>query len=395
MQAIYLDHNATTPMLDEVAVAMAPWQGARFGNPASQHQAGRKARQALDDARAEIARMLGAELQGRTADRLIFTSGGTEANNLALLGMTAAGDRAEGPHQAIISAIEHPSVVGPVEALSGRGWKIDRLVVSREGVVDVDQLDELLGDQTRFVSVMLANNETGVIQPVEEIARRCAARGVPLHTDAVQAIGKVPVDFRVLGVASMTVTAHKLHGPLGIGALIARHDTPLRPILHGGFQQEGLRPGTESVALVVGMWAALAAFERERAARSERLRSLRDRLEAGLAAAIGEQIVINGAGAQRLPHTSNVGFVGLDRQALFMALDLAGVACSTGSACASGSSEPSPVLLAMGVAPAVLNGSLRFSLGATTTAQEIDEAVRRIAKVCRQVAINKMPVASG
>jgi cysteine desulfurase len=289
------------------------------------------------------------------------------------------------PGEVITSAIEHPSVAGPVEFLQRRGWKIHRLGVDSRGVVDPESLDEVLNERTRFVSVMLANNETGVLQDVRAMAERCQRRGIPMHTDAVQMAGKLTVDFRQLGVSAMTVAAHKFHGPLGIGALIARHDLPLAPILFGGFQQGGLRPGTESVALTVGMRTALAAWKREADARAARTTVLRDRLESELARGFDGQLVINGAGAERLPQTSNVAFVGLDRQALLMALDLAGVACSTGSACASGSSEPSTVLRAMCCDDAVLAGSLRFSLGATTTEAEIDEAVDRILVVCAKL----------
>jgi cysteine desulfurase len=389
MDLIYLDHNSTTPVLEEVAAAMAEWQTGRFGNPSSQHQAGRRARQALDNAREGIGRILGADLGSREPDRVIFTSGGTEANNLALLGLAGLHDPHSRPGEAIVSLIEHPSIAASVEFLKRRGWRIHTLGVRPDGVVDIGPLDELLSERTRFVSVMLANNETGVLQPVREIARRCAALGVPMHTDAVQMIGKLPVDFRSLDVSLLTVAPHKFHGPIGIGALLVRRDVALEPMLFGGFQQAGLRPGTEAVSLAVGLHAALIAWQREGAARSERLRRLRDRLEAGLTAGYAGEIVVNGASAERLPHTSNLAFVGLDRQALLMALDLEGVACSTGSACASGSSEPSPVLAAMGCSKSVLAGSLRFSLGATTTDDEIEQAIERIVGVCARIAANK------
>jgi cysteine desulfurase len=386
MNLIYLDHNSTTPLLGEVAAAMAEWQGQKFGNPSSQHQIGRRARQALEDARDAIGRMLGARQTGRQSDRVIFTSGGTEANNLALLGLAGGHDPRAAPGEAIVSIIEHPSITATADALERRGWKIHRIGVTPEGTVDFGQLDGLLCEKTRWVSVMLANNETGVVQPVAEIARRCAALGIPLHTDAVQMIGKLPVDFRELGASSMSVAPHKFHGPLGIGALVVRHDIQLEPLMFGGFQQEGLRPGTESVALAVGFCAALAAWQREGAARTERLKKLRDRLESALAAGYDGEVVVNGAAAERLPHTSNLALVGLERQALLMALDQAGVACSTGSACASGSSEPSPVLTAMGASKAVLAGSLRFSLGATTSGEEVEEAIARIQSVSGRVA---------
>ncbi len=275
MRVIYLDHNATTPLLPEVARAMAEWQTGQFGNPASQHQIGRRARQTLEHARDAIGHLLGAQLSGRQPDRVVFTSGGTEANSLALLGLAAALDPAAVPGEAIVSGIEHPSVLGPVEYLERRGWTIHRLSAASDGVVDLTPLDAWLSERTRFVSVMLANNETGVVQPVAEIARRCRALGVPLHTDSVQMAGKLPVDFSALGASSLAVAPHKFHGPLGTGALIARHDVELSPLFFGGFQQSGLRPGTESVALAVGFHAALAAWEREGRSRTSRMRSRR------------------------------------------------------------------------------------------------------------------------
>jgi cysteine desulfurase len=381
---IYLDHNSTTPLLGEVASAMTEWQAARFGNPASQHQVGRRARQALEHAREDIGRMLGANL-GRGGDRIIFTSGGTEANHLALLGLVGADAEQASPPEAIVSAIEHSSVTGAAGLLERRGWIVHRLQVTADGVVDLNHFEAVLSQRTRLVSVMLANNETGVLQPVAEIANRCERLGIAVHTDAAQAIGKLPVDFRALCVGLMTVAPHKFHGPLGIGALVARSNIVLRPLLVGGSQQEGLRSGTESVALTIGLQTALAAWERDGVDRTARMRRLRDRLEAGLIAALPEAIAINGVAAERLPHTSNVAFLGYDRQALLMALDLAGVICSAGSACASGSSEPSAVLKAMGASDAALRGSLRFSVGATTTDDEVEDALRRIVGVCRKL----------
>lgn len=383
MRVLYLDHNSTTPMLAEVAEAMARWQSNRFGNPASQHAIGRQARIALEDAREAIGQALGAKLTGPQADRLIFTSGGTEANNLALLGLAMSDDAVSQEREVIVSAIEHPSIKGPAEQLERRGFRVHRLAVDGDGLVNLGVLDSLLARRPRCCAVMLVNNETGVLEPIVETARSCAAAGVPLHTDAVQAVGKIPVDFRALGASTMSISPHKFHGPIGIGALVARHDTRIEPILFGGFQQQALRPGTESVALAVGMRVALDAWQRERTTRGERLCNLRNRFETQLRSELGAMLIINAGMAPRAPHTSNVAFVGYDRQALLMALDLAGVCSSTGSACASGSSEPSPVLLAMGVDDAELRGSLRFSLGATTTEDEIDEAIERIVAVVR------------
>jgi cysteine desulfurase len=394
MDSIYLDHNATTPLLPEVAAAMAECQSASFANPESQHQLGRRARRALEEAREGIAAILGADLNGRQPDLVVFTSGGTEANNLALLGLSGGLNPAAG--RIIISSIEHPSVAEPARFLARRGWQVERLPVSQHGVTRVEKGDILLNwpedraegaDEPRksrmspfLVSVMLANNETGVIQPIRELAAVCHAADVPLHTDAVQAVGKVPVNFRELGVTAMTVAAHKFHGPRGIGALIVRGGTPLEPQLFGGFQQHGIRPGTEPVALAVGMHTALRIFAREQPERRERITRLRDRFEAALLEAY-PSAVIHGAAVERLPNTSCIAFPGLDRQALAMALDMAGVCCSTGSACASGSSEPSPTLVAMGLSDELISSSIRFSLGATTTTEMINHAIERVKNV--------------
>jgi len=383
---IYLDHNSTTPVLPEVAVAMAECQQSAFANPESQHELGRQARRVLEEAREGIAELLGANISSRQPDRLTFTSGGTEANNLALFGLAGPG-----PASILISAIEHPSVSRPAEALARRGWWVKRIGASASGVVDLEQFAAALqeadaaGQRPRLASLMLANNETGVLQPVELLAAAARDRGVPLHTDASQAVGKVPVDFRRLGVTALSCAAHKFHGPRGIGALLVRGDVAIEPLHWGGFHQHGLRPGTECVALAVGMHVALASFHREQAARCQRISLLRDRFEAAIRAA-WPNIVIHGAAAagpagasvERLPGTSNISFPGFDRQALQMALDMAGVACSTGSACASGSREPSPTLLAMGLDESLAQSSLRFSLGATTTEAEIDGASKRI-----------------
>jgi cysteine desulfurase len=388
MNPIYLDFNSTAPLLPEAAAAIAAAHAAGYANPASQHAEGRRARRVLEDAREEIARLLGADLTNRAADRLLFTSGGTEANNLALLGLSGTAQMRSA--HIIISTIEHPSVVAAADHLQSQQRQVDRLAVNHDGIVRLDHLEELLSSQPQstapaLVSVMLANNETGVLEPIAEIVRRCSAIGGPailLHTDAVQAVGKIPVHFRQLGVAAMTVAPHKFGGPRGIGALLLRHGIEIQPILHGATQQFGLRPGTESVALVLGFLAALQASEKNLADRAQQMAALRDRFEAAILAA-HPQSIINGVQSPRLPHTSNVAFVGHNRQAVFMALDLAGICCSTGSACASGSSEPSPTLLAMDLSKDVIDSSLRFSFGPTTTVDEIDETVHRISAILR------------
>jgi len=391
LKRIYCDHNASAPILPEVVEAMVECHARWPGNPASQHRTGREARRALEDAREAIAELLGARLAGPRADRLIFTSGGSEANNLALLGMAAA--RGGPPGEAIVSSIEHPSVMAAAVELERAGWCVSYLDANLDGAVSVEHFDELLSPRTALVSVMLANNETGAFQPVAELAERAAAAGVFLHTDAAQAAGKAHVDFRSLGVAALSVAAHKFHGPLGIGALVLRHDVRLAPRVVGGVQQSGLRAGTECVALAVGMRTALEACRRDASRRGAQLAELRDRFERELGE-VYPPLVVNASGSARLSNTSNLAFVGLDRQALLVALDLAGIDCSTGSACASGSSEPSPVLRAMGCAKGVIDSSLRFSFGVTATAAEIDEAIERIATVCRRLSGLQPPLAA-
>lgn len=280
--------------------------------------------------------------------------------------------------------MEHPSITSLTDELARHGHQIDHLPVDQTGVLRATALPDLLRPETRIITAMLANNETGVLQPVAELAAIAHERGVPLHTDATQAVGKIPVNFRALGASTMTFAGHKFHGPIGIGALVLRHGFTLAPQLFGGFQQAGLRPGTESVALAVGMLTAIELAHAELESRRQRLTTFRDEFEHTLIANRPNTIVI-GADAPRLPNTSNVAFVGLDRQALFIALDQAGVACSTGSACASGSSEPSPTLLAMGLEEAVVSSALRFSFGVTMTDAEVAESSRRILKVCNDL----------
>jgi cysteine desulfurase len=399
--AIYLDHNATTPVLPEVGEAMRACWAQPLLNPASQHGFGRAARRAVEDARERIGELLGAG----PADRVVFTSGGTEANNLAVSGLcrvgTAhqlrdqnspkrAGDLVGSAHptRVIVSTIEHPSVAALVEQLERSGYDVARLGADRNGVIRAAELGDLLQARASVVAAMLANNETGVVQPVAELAAIFGENGVPLHTDAAQAAGKLPIDFRKLGAATLTIAAHKFGGPVGIGALLVRNDIELQPQLFGGFQQAGTRPGTEAVALAVGMRTALELWEANRAMWTAHLRQLRDHFEEQLLAAGALEScrpVVIGASAERLPHTSNIAFVGLDRQQLFLALDQAGVACSTGSACASGSSEPSPAHLAMGLDAGVISSALRFSFGVSTTREEVAEATCRIIKVCNHL----------
>ncbi len=373
---IYLDHNATTPIDPRVAQAIAECHAEQYANPASPHAAGRVARQRLEQSRESVARWLGADTSHIDSPEVIFTSGGTEANNLALIGLAGHSKRNpdDPPPRILVSSVEHPSVMGPARYLADSGFDVRQIPVDANGVVKLEQLASQLSAETRLVSVMLANNETGVIQPIVAVVSLCRQKGILVHTDAVQAVGKIPVNFDAMGVDAMTVTGHKFHGPRGIGALVVRRGLRLKPLFHGGFQQQGMRPGTESVALSVGLDTALQCADAELDDRRWRMESLRDRFERQLHD-IDRQVYVVGGEANRLPHTSNVSFTGLDRQAILLALDQKGLCCSTGSACASGSSEPSPVLQAMGCSPAVIQGSLRFSLGAATSEMDIDAAL--------------------
>ena len=377
---IYLDNNATTALDPAVWEAMRPYF-LTAGNAESRHAAGRAARRAWDEARETVARVLGAE-----PSEVIFTSGGTEANNLAVFGLAGA-DGA--PGHVVSSPIEHPAVAEPVARLEAAGFAVDRPGVGPEGVADADATAGCLRDDTRFATLMLANNETGAVQPVADLAARARARNVPVHTDAVQAVGRVPVDFHALGVATLAASAHKFHGPVGAGLLLVRSGVRLGSRLFGGGQQQGRRPGTIAVPLAVGLAAALGLWQAESEARAARWSRLVDRLESGLAAALGaDRVVRNGPHepARRLPQTLNLGFPGLDGDALLMQLDLAGVCASLGSACASGSTRPSPTLVAMRVPDDRLRSSVRFSLGAATTEAEVDDALARVVAVVRRLS---------
>jgi cysteine desulfurase len=366
-------------MLPEVAQSIADCHARLVGNPASQHGLGRQARQELEEAREGIAAILGAQLGGKRGDRLLFTSGGTESNNLAIRGIAGAETGA-----IVVSAVEHPSVFAAADASSPASQKAVRLAVDSNGVVRLAELEAHLNSAPKLVSVMAGNHETGVLQPCVEISQLCNTAEIPFHTDAVQIVGKIPVNFHDLGAAALTFSAHKFHGPVGVGGLLLRHDVNLTPLAFGGSQQLGLRPGTEPVALAVGMFQALKIWQRDAGARRQQLETLRNRFEQVLAAKI-DGLVIHGAPATRLPNTSNLAFPGIDRQAMVMALDLEGVACSTGSACTSGSSQPSSVIRAMHVSDPILEGSVRFSLGVLNTLAEVDQATARIIRVHRKL----------
>ena len=382
MKQIYLDHNATTKIHDDVAAAMADCFRSGYVNPASQHASGRAARAVLEQARETIADILDARTAPHAHDQVIFTSGGTEANNLALFGLAG-----QSRGRIIVSAIEHPSILAAAVRLAQLGYDVQHLRVSSDGVCDLAHFNDLLTEETKLVSVMLANNETGVIQPVKEIAEICFGKNIPFHCDAVQAVGKIPVSFRELNSAAMTIAPHKFHGPCGIGILLVRHRVTLQPLMFGGAQQFGLRPGTECVAASVGAAKALEIY-RDDLDRQQRMETLRARLESRIRAEIPDCVIV-GEQSHRLPHTTNLAFRGVDRQAFLMAIDMAGVAISTGSACASGSSEPSHVLIAMNCDSEVINGSLRISLGALTTVEEIDLAAGHIIRTAKDLCARR------
>lgn len=375
MNYLYLDHCSTTPLDPVVADVMRSAALDARGNPASLHQAGQAARRLLEDARARLARRLGADIEAVDGERLVITSGGTESNNLALFGLVG-----EPPGRVIVSAVEHPSVLAAAGQLRLRGFDCQSAPVDVQGRVQLDALENLLTPDARLVSIQYGNHETGVVQPIAEIAELCRRRGVRMHCDAVQAVGKTPLDFRQLQLDALTFTAHKLHGPVGVGGLLLRPGVVPTPQLWGGTQQLGLRPGTESVMLTVGFATAFERYLDQGASAPEHLAARRDQLEARLTAG-AEEVVVAGLGAPRLPHVLNAAFLGCDRQSLLLALDRAGVACSSGPACQSGASEPSAVLRAMGLSQPVLNAALRFSVGLGTTAAEVDDAADRILKI--------------
>jgi cysteine desulfurase len=367
-QPIYLDHAATTPVRGEVREAMEPFFGPRFGNPSSTHRWGREARAALDEARERVAGCLGAR-----PDEVCFTSGGTEGDNLAVLGAWRA-RRASGRNAVVTTPIEHKAVLAVAHQAAKEGAEERHVAVDATGVVDRASFDGAMREDVAVCSVMWVNNEIGVIQPVAELAATARERGALFHTDAVQAFGKVTIDARTQPFDLLTISGHKIGAPKGIGALFIRHGTVLEPLMHGGSQDRGRRPGTENVAYAVGLARAAELAVEEREAECERLERLRDALEAALVERIPDAVV-HGRGTARAPHILNLSVPGTDSESLLMALDLAGVAASSGSACQSGSVTPSHVLAALGVRHDLASAAVRMSLGALTT----EDCVERVA----------------
>jgi cysteine desulfurase len=369
-EPIYLDHAATTPVRPEVLEAMQPFFGPRFGNPSSLHRWGREARAALDEARERLATTLGAH-----PDELCFTSCGTEADNMALLGVWRS-RRESGRSAAVATPIEHKAILGALHEVAHEGGEERLLRVRPNGLVDDASFDALVNDTAAVCSVMWVNNEIGVMQAVPSLARRARERGVIFHTDAVQAFGKVEIDAKATPFDLLSISGHKIGAPKGIGALFIRRGTPMSPLMFGGSQDRGRRPGTENVAMAVGLARAAELTVAERVEECRRLGALRDRLEAALLQHIPDA-VIHGRGAPRAPHVTSISVPGTDSESLLMALDLRGVACSAGSACQSGSITPSHVLTALGVPADLANAAIRMSLGSLTT----DDGIARVAEL--------------
>jgi cysteine desulfurase len=375
MDYIYLDHNASAPLDPEVWEAMRPYSLA-CANAESHHTLGRKVRQTWENARETVATILHAD-----HSEVVFTSGGTEANNLALFGLAF---QHRVPGSIITSPLEHPAVSKPLEVLETKGFTLLQAGVCRAGFLDLDQVTEVFRSDTQLATLILAHNEVGVIQPLRQLVEVAARRNVPVHTDAVQAVGRIPVDFHALGVATLAASAHKFHGPVGIGLLLVREGIDLIPYMVGGGQQRNRRPGTLPVALAVGLARALEKSYLESESRINHWRLLRKEFEEGLIKALGPETVrINGPANVSccLPQTLHVSFPGIDGNALLIQLDHCGIAASLGSACASGSNQPSPSLLAMHIPENCLRSSVRFSFGAFTTKAEIQEALKRVVPI--------------
>src|SRR2546426_2412270 len=378
----YLDNAATTPVRPEVLEAMLPYLGKEaFGNPSSAHRFGRAARAGMGEARRAVAPAVGAE-----PNQVVFTSGGTEADNLAIIGAAlAARDRdGGGPFRVAVSAAEHKAVLAAAHAVKHLGGEEIVLPVTASGVVDSAALEAALARGVAVVSVMWVNNEVGTVQPVAQLATRCCDSGVLFHSDAVQAFGKVPVSLRDVNCTLLTISGHKIGAPKGIGALIVRDRKAVEAIIHGGGQQFGIRPGTENVPGIVGLATAAKLAAQEQQALAPRLRELRDELERRVLAIVPDA-VINGWQSERAPHISNVSIPGTDSEALLMHLDLAGIACSSGSACSTGTVEPSHVLTAMGVPRELGVAALRFSFGKDSTLEDVEAVSAALPRIVEKV----------
>jgi cysteine desulfurase len=377
MKRVYFDNNATTPLAPEVFELMRPYMLEDYGNASSIHWFGQRAKAGVEKAREQVARLLNAR-----SSEIVFTSGGTESDNTAILGIVEAA-RGERKH-VVTTAIEHPAVLSTAKLLEKRGVGVTYVRVGASGVIDPTDVAGALRPETVLISVMHANNELGTIQPLEEIGRIARERDIYFHTDAVQSTGKIPVDVEKLGVDLLALSAHKLNGPKGVGALYVRKGTILRPLLHGGHHERDRRPGTENVAGIVGLGAAAEIAGAHLADEHERVAALRDRLEAGILSSV-PRVAVNGDRTRRVPTTTNLTFDYIEGEGFVIAMDLRGIACSTGSACSSGSLEPSHVLSAIGLKPEQARASIRFSLGRFNTDEDVDAALRILPGVLEQL----------
>jgi cysteine desulfurase len=383
MNRVYLDFNATTPVEPAVLDAMLPYFSAEFGNAASIHTPGQKARAAVETAREQVATLIGARPQ-----EIVFTSGGTESDNHAIFGVVAQPLLAVSSNKidkhVITTAIEHEAVLNACQALEKQGVRVTYLSTDRDGLISLNELRRAIKPETVLITIMHANNELGTVQPLEEIGRIAAESDVYFHSDAVQSAGKLPIGVKALQVDLLSISGHKLYAPKGIGALYIRGGTRVRQLLYGGHHQRGFRPGTENVAGIVGLGKAAEIARQSLAGDARRLSDLRDELESGLLSRVPHSRV-NGGGAPRTPNTTNLVFPGVEGEALLIALDLKGLACSTGAACSSGAVEPSHVLTAIGLPPEEARASLRFSLGRHTTAADIEFALNIVPTAVAQL----------
>ncbi len=373
MERIYFDNNATTRIDPEVLEKMLPYFGDRYGNPSSVHWFGQEAHRAMDLARRQVADLIGA-----LPEEIVFTSGGTEADNQALIGI--AGTLGEPGSRIITTSIEHQAVLNTCRYLEKKGFKVTYLPVGPEGRIDSAFLADAIDDDVILVSIMFGNNETGALQPVQEAAAVAGSRGILFHSDAVQAVGRVPIDVNVMGIDLLSLSGHKLHGPKGSGALFVRRGIPEPVLIHGGHHERHRRAGTENVAAIVGLGYACRLAKQRIAEANRTLTALRDRLERSITARVAGATV-NGSLEHRLPNTSNLSFEGVDGQMLAINLDLMGIAVSTGSACQAESREPSYVLTAMGVDEDRASSCIRFSLSLTNTADEVDRVVEAVSEL--------------
>lgn len=378
MLPVYLDHSATTPIAPEVVEAMLPFLDRAFGNPSAIYTAGQEAREAVERARAQVAQLLNADV-----DEVFFTSGGTESDNWAVKGAARAWrDRKS---HLITTPVEHHAVLEACEALREQGWDVTFVPVDSTGLVDPDEVRRAITPRTGLITVMHANNEVGTIEPIAEIAAIAREHEIPFHTDAVQTVGRIPVDVaQTLGADMLSASAHKLYGPKGVGALVVRRGTPLRPLLDGGGQERGRRGGTYNVAGIVGFGAAAERALRHYEEEAKRMQALRDRLVQGILEQVPDA-VLTGHPTQRLPNNAHLAFEGVEGESLVLSLDAVGIYCSAGAACSSGDTEPSHVLVAMGIEPRLIEGSVRFTLGKDNTAEQIDYTVEQVARAVRKL----------